>query len=227
MAVEREYVCKYCHKSFVREKNYLEHKCVQMKHHEEFQSPLGQAAWILYQTWFRQMRKMPPRAEAFPSSRYFRTFMNIAAFIQRVSMPKPEKFIRLMVSKDYPPTMWMLDEVYALYMDYLEYNTAPMEQVQLTIETLFNAAEKADVDVSEVFTVIHPNDLIQMIRSRRVSPWLLLMSKKFKAYFVNTVTPEQRIIMEALIRPEIWADRFAKHKETVVNIKQCIQELNL
>jgi hypothetical protein len=198
-----------------------------MKRQEELHSSQGQAAWLLYQAWFKAMKKMPPRIDAFPVSKYFRTFMNIAAFVQHVNLPKPEKFVWLMVQKDFPPTMWLLDEAYALYIEYLEYNTPPIEQVQISIDTLFSVADKHNVDVDQVFTKIHPNDLIQMIRARRLSPWLLLMSKKFKEYFVKTVSQEQRIILETLIRPDTWADRFEKHGETVTKIKQCVQELNL
>lgn len=227
MVASRDFTCKHCQKSFVRERSYLEHQCKQMKRQEELQSPTGQAAWLLYQSWFRAMKKMPPRSEAFIASKYFRTFMNIATFVQRVSMPKPEKFVWLMVQKDFPPTMWLLDEAYAMYIDYLEYTATPIEQVQISIDTLFSLAEKNDVDVDQVFTKIHPNDLIHLVRSRRLSPWLLLLSKKFKEYFVKVVTTEQRIILETLIRPENWVERFEKHKDTVDKIKQCVRELNL
>jgi hypothetical protein len=227
MAFERDFVCKYCHRVFQRERAYLEHKCKQMKHQEELQTPNGQAAWQYYQMWFRTMKKMPPRADAFLTSKYFRTFMNIASFFKRVNLPKPEKFIWLMVEKNFPPTMWMLDDAYALYIEFLEYKTAPLEQVQISIDTLFRLAEEEEVDVADIFNKMHPNDLIQLIRSRRVSPWLLLLSKKFRQYYIDRVTPEQRIILETLIRPDSWASRFEKHKDTVINIKQCIQELNL
>lgn len=227
MAFEREFICKYCHKVFVREHHYLAHKCTQMKRIEELQTPQGQAAWLYYQTWFRTMKKMPPKSDAFLASKYFRTFVNIAEWFKRIDMPRPEKFIWLMVEKDFPPLMWMMDEAYALYIDFLEHSTTPMEQVQLTIDTLFRIAEKNNVDVSEVFDIIHPNDLIQLIRSRKVSPWLLLMSKKFKQYFINKVSTEQRIILETLIRPESWGARFEKQVDTVNAVKQCVKELNL
>jgi hypothetical protein len=173
------------------------------------------------------MKKMPPQADTFLTSKYFRTFINIATFFQRVSLPKPEKFIWLMVQKDFPPTMWMLDEVYALFIEFLEYHTTPMEQVQLSIDTLFDEAEKRDVDVSEVFSKIHATELIQLVRCRRVSPWLLLHSKRFKQYFVERMTSEQRMILESLIMPERWAERFEKNSKVVDTIKQCIRELNL
>ena len=227
MALRSEFTCKYCHRTFIREHSYIDHKCKQMKQIEEIQTPQGQAAWQYYQAWFRVMKKMPPASDTFMASRYYRTFMNIAAFFKRVNLPKPEKFIWLMVEKNYPPTMWLMDEAYALYIDFLEYQTSPMEQVQLTIDTLFLVADAGEVDVSEVFSILHPNDLIQLVRARKVSPWVLLLSRKFKEYFVQRMSTEQRSILETLIRPESWAARFEKSKEAVQTIKQCVRELNL
>lgn len=198
-----------------------------MKRQEEFNTPTGQAAWMYYQTWFRTMKKMPPRADAFLSSKYYRTFNNFAVFIRKVDIPKPDKFIWLMVEKGFQPSMWTLDASYALYMDYLEHTVPPMEQVRLSIDTLFAHAERHEVDVENVFDVLHPSDLISMLRNRRLSPWLLLNSKKFKMFFVNKANAEQQMILETLIRFESWADRLTKNPELTENIKRCVRELNL
>jgi hypothetical protein len=198
-----------------------------MKRAEEFNTPIGQAAWLYYQTWFRTMKKMPPRADAFLSSKFYRTFNNFAMFVRKIDMPKPDKFIWLMVEKDFPPSMWMLDASYALYMDYLEHQVSPMEQVRMSIDTLFAHADRHNVDVEEVFDVLHPSDLISLLRHRRLSPWLLLNSKKFKLFFVNKANAEQQMILETLIRFESWAERLSKNPELTENIKRCVRELNL
>lgn len=220
-------MCKHCHKTFVREISYLEHKCTQMKRIEEFSTPIGQAAWIYYQTWFKCMKKTPPRADTFLTSKFYRTFNNFALFARKVDLPTPDKFIRLMVEKEFPPTMWLLDAPYAMYMDYLEHTVSPMDQLQLSIDTLFHHADRNEVDVCDVFDVLHPSDLIHFVRVRRLSPWLLLNSKKFKQFFINTMNAEQQQILETLIRFESWSARLSKSPELVENIKRCVAELNL
>jgi len=222
------YRCKYCHSPFVREDRYLAHQCKQMKRHAEIKTPLGQTAWRYYQLWLRQQKRMPPRdPSTFTTSKYYRTFINFAKFATATKLPLPEKFIWLMVQKKWPPTLWTNDTVYTTYIEFLDYKTTPTEQVKLSIETVMSCATKHEIDVSEVFAKMLPNDIIHLIRTRRLSPWFLLFCKTFKEFFNHRVSPEQKIIIETLIRPEHWAERMEQEQEAVQWIKTVIKDLDI
>jgi hypothetical protein len=198
-----------------------------MKKEAELKSPDGQAAWHYYQLWMRQLKRMPPPAESFLTSKYFRTFINFTKFTKSVSLPQPDKFIWLMVEKKYQPTLWMSDEVYVNYLEYLDRKLDPMEQAKISIDTLLALADRHDVDVSTVFDILQPGDVIQLLRVRKLSPWLLLFSKKFKVFFATKTNSEQQIIMEALIQPSYWENKMAQYPEEVKNIKTYIGALNI
>lgn len=225
--VTASFTCKHCHKVMVKEAAFLTHKCKEMKRFEELQSPMGQAALSYYQRWMRVMKRSPPSANAFLDSRYFRTFINFAQFAAKVNLPMPEKFIWLMVEKKYPPTMWTTDDAYLLYMEFVDHQAKPMDQVSLSVKTLLNIADEADVDVSDVFDHITPAQLIHLVRIRQLSPWLLLHSTKFKLYFRDKLSDEQKIILETLIDPDSWFDRFDQKPKDVDKIKLYIKELNI
>lgn len=225
--VEARFTCKYCHKVFVQEAKFLAHQCKQMKREEELKTPNGQAAWHYYSLWLRQMKRMPPPAQSFLASKFFRTFNNFVEFSKKVSLPKPEKFIWLMVQKDYPPTMWMSDEVYVMYLEFIDRRLSPIEQAKISVETLFKVADKHEIEINDVFTVLKGHDLLHMLRTRQLSPWLLLNSRAFKKLYVNDLTTEQRILMDQLIRPEYWGDKFEEHMESVVKIRQLTAEMGI
>lgn len=225
--VEARYTCKYCHKVFVQESKYLAHQCKQMKREEELKSPNGQTAWHYYSLWLRQMKRMPPPAQSFLTSKFFRTFINFVVFSKKVCLPKPEKFIWFMVQKDFPPTMWMNDDVYVMYLEFVDRKLSPIEQAKMSIETLFGVADKHEIEISEVFTVLKGHDLIHMLRTRQLSPWLLLNSRAFKKVYVNGLNDEQRIHMDHLIRPEYWGDKFEEHADSVVKIRQLTTEMGI
>jgi hypothetical protein len=212
---------------FVREDRYLAHKCKQMRRVEEFQSPLGQTAWQYYQMWMRKMKRASPPPNSFLTSKYFRTFINFAQFAKNTNLPTPEKFIWLMVEKDFPPVIWCNDMVYTTYLEFLDYKTTPMEQVKLSLETLLGYATKHDIDIALVFDKLLPTEIIHMVRTRRLSPWLLLFSQSFKKMFKERLTVEQKVILETLIRPDHWSDQFVEHSETVKKIKDIVKEVNL
>lgn len=221
------FVCRYCGKQFVREHHYLAHECKEMKRDRELQTPQGQTALTYYQLWMRTMKRNPPPASAFVTSRFYRTFMNFVQFCKNVDLPKPEKFIWLMVQKDYPPTMWATDDAYAIYIEFLDRKTSPMDQAMLSIDTLIAYADKHDVPLDDVFTVLKAPDIIHYLRTRRLSAWLLLFSKKFKHVFANETTVDQRLIIENLIRPEYWSDKLADNEETVNTIKMLVSEMGI
>lgn len=132
-SIQARFTCKHCHKVFVLESRYLQHQCKQMKRDEEFRTPIGQTAWHYYQLWMRGLKRLPPPGPAFLSSKYFRTFINFVNFTRRVEMPRVEQFIRLMVTLDYQPTIWSNNEVYAIYLEFLDKKTSGIDNATLSI----------------------------------------------------------------------------------------------
>ena len=220
------FVCRACHRNFVREQAYLDHECKQMKKERELKSPEGQAAWQYYNTWMRLKKRASPPADAFLNSKYFRTFMNFVGFAKKVQLPLPDKFIWLMVKRDFPPTMWMSDAVYSIYLEFLDTKMPPVDQAKNSIRTLLEYADNLQVDPEEFFAVINPNELIHLIRLRKLSPWLLLVSKKFARLF-SELNEEQQTIVETLIKPDIWAEKKAQCVKDIELIKVYVQELGI
>jgi hypothetical protein len=224
---EMKFKCKYCGKQFVREHHYMAHKCKEMKRDEELRTPNGQTALTYYQLWMRTMKRNAPSAAAFVTSRYYQTFMNFVVFSKSVDLPKPDKFIWLMVQKNYPPTIWTTDDAYVMYLEFLDRKTSPMEQASLSIETLIKTADRCEVELSEVFSVLNIQDLIHMLRTRRLSAWLLLFSKKFQHMYKTDATLEQRLIIDNLVRPEYWEEKITDHMDDVKTIKMLISEMGI
>jgi hypothetical protein len=225
--IESRFTCKFCHSVFVLENRYLQHKCKQMKRYEEMQSPDGQAALNYYQLWMRNMKRLPPPAASFLTSKYFRTFITFTQFAKRVDLPRPDKFIWLMVQKEYPPTMWMNDDVYSIYIEFLDLGEQPVDQARRSIDTLITYTDKHEIDLSQVFIEMPMHDIIRMLHTRKLSPWLLLFSKTFKHAIVTRASDEQKIILENLIRPDYWLLQFDKRPQEVATIKRLVVEMGI
>ena len=131
-----------------------------------------------------------------------------------------------MKEKDISPTIWKSDEAYALYLEFIDRKGDPVKQAEITINTLFDIAEAADCGVDEVFEILTGAELIQLLRERRLSPWILLHSVKFSQFFATTL-PEERIIIESIIRPKYWAEKFQKNPNSIELMRKYTKELNL
>lgn len=225
-SVSAKYVCRACHKHFMREHAFMAHECTQLKREKEIKTPTGQAAWNYYTTWMRKQHKLPPPIDTFLTSKYYRTFITFAEFVRKVQLPLPDKFIWYMVTRNYPPSLWKHDDVYDLYINFIDMTLSPMSQVTASIDMILKITDACEVDPSEFFTLLTPNEVIQLVRTRKISPWLLLFSKKFVEFFSNMNLEQQRIL-EAIIQPSEWDDRKKKFETEVQTIKLYIQELGL
>lgn len=225
--LDSNFICKYCHKSFKVESRYLKHKCQQMIKMEEMQSPAGQTAFHYYSLWMRYQKRNPPQPSAFMASKSFRTFVNFVKFAQNVGLVKIDKFIMLMVEKDFPPFMWHTDSVYSLYLNYLQHNTTPKEHFATSLETLMAVADSRNIDITDVFDVLTPADIIKYLRIRKLSPWLLLFSRKFKIMLSERASPEQQSIIDELIQPTVWIELLPKYPQEREQFKKYISEIGL
>jgi len=205
----------------------MAHRCKAMQRDDQIKTPLGQTAWSYYQKWMKSHRRQIPSIETFLTSKFYTAFIKFAQFAQKVGLPDIDTFIWYMKEKNIPPVIWVNNDIYASYIEFVDTKSDPNKQATRTIEYLFRLAEEYQVDVSEIFDYLVPNDVILMLHRRQISPWILLHSKKFKQFLINKTTDQERIAMEAIIRPAYWADKKTKHPEIVAQMKKYVHELDL
>lgn len=222
-----QYECNYCNKHFYHESRFLKHKCKWMKREEEFQTPLGQAAWGFYQKWMRYNKRIVPGSTAFKRSKYYSAFVKFAKFKKDVGLPNVDKFMRFMRDKGIQPNLWTDDTVYSQYLEFLDHKDHPISQAKITIDTILSIVDVAGIKPEHVFDMLTPNELLQLIRQRRMSPWVLLHSPKFRDFMVNRTTNEEQILFQQIIRPKYWKKKFENFPNEVEKIKIYIKELGL
>lgn len=218
--------CHYCNKVFVREASFMKHKCPEMARAEDIRTPNGMAAYNMYSAWMKQCKRKVPPIETFSTSRYFKSMMNFVEKVHKLKLPNPEKFIQLMVSKDISPMLWCRDECYSLYLEWIDRTSDPIDQAQVSIDTMYKIADAAEIDVTKIFTVVTYRELMQLIRQRQMSPWLLLCSKGFKTLLASLDESERDEILN-LIGYNYWAEKFAANPMTVEQMKMIAMELGI
>ncbi len=223
---EANYRCVHCGHSFVYEDRLLRHKCKQMIRKEEIQSPQGQAAWFFYQSWMRAKKHLVPQMKAFLHSKFYGPFIRFAKFVKDARIPDPEIYIELMVALDMPPTMWTSDQIYVAFLEHMDKKVPVEKHIRITLDTLFNYADDYNIEVWEFFDHVDSNEFIQLMRQRKLSPWLLLHSEKFKQFY-GKLSQEQRVLLETIIRPKYWGEQLKSNPETVQAMKKYVSELNL
>ncbi len=228
MKAEFKYQCDYCHGRFKSETRFMKHHCKEMKRDEEFRSLEGQAAHLFYKSWMKyKHHTTTTHPHAFRHSRYFTVFLKFVDFVGRSHLPDTEAFIKLMVKHKIEPNLWTDDRAYGKYLEWVTRVMATEKLIEITVKTMFDIADVAHVGVKDILDNITPNELIQLLHQRRISPWILLNSKKFADFFRDKTTSEERVIMESIINPEYWMKRFKSHPDDLKLAKDCVTALEL
>lgn len=228
MIADFKYQCDYCLARFKTESRFLKHYCKAMKRDEDFRSLEGQAAQLFYRSWMKQKHRAHTTSpSAFKDSKYFNVFMKFVDFAKRTHLPDTKAFIKLMVQQKIEPNNWTSDIAYGRYLEWVT-RVLPTERLlEITVTTIFDYADEHHVNPHDIFTVISPNEVIQLLHQRRVSPWILLNSKKFSEFFRDNTNSEERVIMESLINPDYWMKRFNTHETDLKLAKDCVTALDL
>lgn len=220
------YECEYCHKHYVREGAFLTHSCKPKDRLDQMKTPLGQAAYLFYAKWMFSTKRTVPSRDTFKNSKFYESFIRFAKFVKAVRIPVPEVYIQVMTSKDLPPAMWTMDDAYGFYLEHVEYHMDPKTSIRIASSILSDLAHEYECDIPDVFERVSTNEILQLIRERKLTPWVLLKSTKFKA-FLNRLTDEQVAILESLINSSFWKKRFADDPKTVDFVKQCNEVLGI
>lgn len=218
--------CKYCMKVFKRESSFMKHRCADMARADDIRTPDGMAAYAQYCTWMTVSKRKAPDIETFSTSRYFRSFINFVEKARKLRLPSTETFIKLMTQKNISPMLWCRDECYSLYLEWIDRTSDPIDQASTTVDTLYKIADAGEVDTSLVFTLINYRELMQLIRQRLISPWLLLCSSAFKSFLVELSESERDELLN-LIGYSYWAEKFDANPKIVEQMKIIAVELGI
>ena len=219
--------CEHCLKTFKTERAFMNHDCLPKQKYELSKTVEGQAAYNIYVEWMQSYNRKAPDMETFLSSRYFNTFISFVRFLKFIGLSNNYKtYMNMMIKRDISPMLWERSECYQLYLDALDKEVHPMKNVEISIDTLLKCSEVLEINVGDVFTKMKFTELFHFIQTRKLSPWLLLCSKKFKQFLSKLDQNEYTELMR-LIVPEIWAERLANNRDVVEEIKLVVKELEL
>lgn len=221
-----EFKCNYCSKKFVSETIFMRHFCEARRRAEEMVKPIGQSAFMLYNDWMKIRKFGAQSAPAFMSSKFYKAFINFAELIKKTNLPSPVQYIKVMVDNDMPPNMWCRDTSYAMYLNWIDAASDPVDQVSESIQYLIKICEEESVQLTDIFEHLGTQRILQLIRQRRLTPWFLFASKRFTSV-LKSLSPEERSVFSGVINASVWSEKFQKSHTKVKEINLIVQGLNL
>lgn len=228
MNIKKPYLeCEYCSKRFVYVNAYEKHECEKMRRIKASKTRRGNAAFDDYKYWLTLKKKTIMKMETFLDSSFYTPIMKFQEYKAQKGIPDRKLFIKFMTDKRFDPKMWRNSDLYEDFILFYDQEQPAMEMVNISLGTLNKLASIFECDIGEVIENLLPAELARLIFERTLSPWLLLLSDKFKHYLHILTDPAQYIMITNVIDANDWRSKFSKKPKTVEKIKSIIKEFGL
>lgn len=219
--------CKFCKTTYKRENAFLAHECEPMRRHEEVQTIVGKQAYFMYCSWLQEKHmSRAPTLQSFIDSSYYNSFIRATKFLRAVKVRDIDLYIKMVVADGMPPSMWTMDEVYSKFLQYMARSIPPRDQIRITVRTFIDLADIFECDTANVLDHLSPSELAQIIRERKMSPWILMFSLSFKSWLTKEAIDTQQIFSD-LLKPMFWKLRFDKAPQDVAYAREVVKELGI
>lgn len=222
-----KFECKYCEKKFKQETWFLKHECKEKKRYDKFDTPKGQLAYLIYKRWILKSKHGRVSKDSFLTSRYYRTFIRISEYLIDVNIVNTNMFVDYMVNKKYTPHLWCGNDAYVEFLNHLDHKERPKKMIEISINTILKESDKRNIKPSEFFDSVDAYEIIHLFQSRKLSPWVVCFSDKFRKFYREKLKSDQRIFMDTLLNVDKWVKKFGKHPRIVKQVKVYIKELEL
>jgi len=204
----------------------MKHLCPERERLEELKSPRGQAAYAFYSEWMRLQKRSIPAADRFLASRQYNYFVKFVDWSDKTAIPNPNQFIKLMVETGTQPVLWCRDTTYAMYLQWYDNMYPPAEQFIETFDRLVNHARELNVPLSEVYAALGPKDLARLVRRRKLSPWLLVVSPNF-LHWIQTLPQVDRDVLGEAINFGAFAQKLNQQPELAREFRKACEIENV
>jgi hypothetical protein len=189
--------CTYCSRDFQTETWFMRHRCHEKEKLELLQSPIGQMAYALYSEWMKKLKRSVPPAATFLISKQFNYFIKFAEHVKKIGIPYGS-FIDFMVQNGIQPVLWCKSTTYEMFTQWYENIYPPEQQFIESIDLLHELCRQNGCETSNIYETLGVSAIAKLVRQRKLSPWLLITSTKFKEWVTLKSDIEKQLLSEAI-----------------------------
>ncbi len=203
-----KFQCNFCKREFVREKSLINHICEQRRRwdsRDEKNVKLGFNCWLkwyeLSGTNINNNKKYT--FEEFMKSKYYLAFVKLGKHIVGTKLLNAEQFLKYVIKNRIKLDDWCKEYVYIGYIR----DVCKRENVEIALERqiqiMMDWAEENDDEWISYFEKVHPNEAIKLIRTGRISPWIILNSCSIYRLF-DRMSEEQVALVNDFVDLTAW-----------------------
>jgi len=220
--------CEFCSKTFANEKNLSKHSCEYQKRYEYLtEKGSGVTLYRLYIFWLKDKKRSVRYVDhhTFIHSTHYKPFIRFIQFAKKYSLPDKKLYISYCNSKNISPKYWDDQELYERFICYYDEIHPYYKQLETSFKTIFQICEWLELDdPSQIFSELDSKTVLELLRRRKISPWLFFNSEVFLDYLKTKASASERDHVQQVTNPKRWRGIFEskpnERKKAIDIIKQ-------
>lgn len=232
IAVEQaEYQCKYCKKSFRRERTLTAHLCEpkrRWQQESETGVQLGLKAYLRFYELTQGSAKFKNYGD-FVTSPYYNAFVKFGRYCQDIRCINFQSFLDWLLKHNKKLDYWCSDQLYTEWLPgYLQ-----REAVQDALERALKEMQKYTDEhnefkngFSDYFRYGNTNRICHHVSTGRISPWVVYNCDS-GIKFLESLSEDQVSVVIPWIDPDYWQKKFRDYVSDTEWVKSILKQAGL
>lgn len=219
-----KFQCNFCNREFIREKSLINHMCEQRRRWDSRNEKIVSLGFNCWLKWYELSgtninNNKKYKFEDFMKSKYYHAFVNLGKLAVDTKLLNVEQFIKYVIKHRIKLDDWCKEYVYNGYVR----DVCKRENVEIVLERqiqiMTDWANDNNEEWIDYFKKVHPNEAIKLIKTGRISPWIVLNSNSIYRLF-DRMGEEQIALVNDFIDVPAWIvlmKRNPKDRQFVAN----------
>jgi hypothetical protein len=209
-----DYQCKFCNKSFTRERTLSSHMCEKKRRwmcKDDPDSRIAFSVWIDFMKYVSPNTKKAKTVDDFIRSADYIGFVKFANYLIELRPLESDKFTHWLFKMGVRLTDWTKPGTYQLYVQEAAKKETAERALERTILAMTEWGDKTGNRWQTFFDSVAPATALNMVTMGRISPWIIYSTEAAQR-LLDRMEPGQ-------------IDTIAKHVDTKWWIKKIKQDM--
>jgi len=220
--------CKFCERTFKSEQTLAKHMCTKKQRMADKDTIGAQLGYRVFQRFYELSTtgKKPKSFMDFIESQYYIAFVKFGRHLVALNPIDSNDFVDYVIKNAIKLSDWQKDKVYSDYLR-IHMEKEPVDRaVERSIIEMGEWSKNSNMPLSDFFTHINTIEAVFLIKSGRISPWVLYLSDSSSKLLAD-FTEEQLALVKEVIDPRAWQHTFISNPNDVTFVKHILREAGL
>jgi hypothetical protein len=223
----QDYQCKFCSKSFTRERTLSSHMCEKKRRWMNKDDPAGRigfSVWTDFMKYVSPNTKKVKTVDDFIRSPDYIGFVKFANYLIELRPFESDKFIHWLFKMGVRLGDWQKPGTYQLYVQDAAKKETADRALERTILSMREWGEATGNNWQEFFNKIAPASAMNMVVMGRLSPWIIYSTNAAQA-LLDRMEPGQIDTVAKHVDTGWWIKKLKNNPEEVNWINTTMQQI--